>query len=67
MASDYGVADNGGVVIPIRLSQRDLGNLVGLARETVNMVLRDFKQRGLVDTTRTNIRISDPSRLRLVS
>jgi CRP/FNR family cyclic AMP-dependent transcriptional regulator len=67
MAADYGVKDNGGVVIPIRLNQRDLGNLVGLARETVNVVLQDFKQRGLVDATRRSIRIADPSRLRLVS
>lgn len=67
MASDYGVRDNGGVVIPIRLNQRDLGNLVGLARETVNVVLQEFRQRGLVDASRRNIRITDPSRLRLVS
>ena len=67
MAADYGVKDNGGVLIPIRLNQRDLGNLVGLARETVNVVLQDFKQRGLVDATRRHIRIADPSRLRLVS
>lgn len=67
MATDYGVTDNGGVLIPIRLNQRDLGNLVGLARETVNVVLQDFKQRGLVDATRRNIRIADPSGLRLVS
>jgi CRP-like cAMP-binding protein len=67
MATDYGVTDNGGVIIPIRLNQRDLGNLVGLARETVNAVLQDFKQRGLVETTRRSIRIADPSRLRLVS
>ena len=67
IASDYGVKDNGGVVIPIRLNQRDLGNLVGLARETVNVVLQEFKQDGLVDATRRSIRIIDPSRLRLVS
>jgi len=67
MAHAYGVKDNGGVLIPIRLNQRDLGNLVGLARETVNVVLQDFKQRGLVDATRRSIRIADPSRLRLVS
>lgn len=67
MAHDYGVRDNGGVVIPIRLNQRDLGNLVGLARETVNIVLQDFRQRGLVDATRRSIRIADPARLRLVS
>ncbi|MBI2186423.1 MAG: Crp/Fnr family transcriptional regulator [Acidobacteria bacterium] len=67
IASDYGVNDKGGVIIPIRLNQRDLGNLVGLARETVNVVLQEFKQEGLVDATRRSIRIIDPARLRLVS
>ncbi|MBI2186739.1 MAG: Crp/Fnr family transcriptional regulator [Acidobacteria bacterium] len=67
MATDYGIKDNGGVLIPIRLNQKDLGNLVGLARETVNAVLQDFKERGLIDATRRSIRITDPSRLRLVS
>lgn len=67
IAADYGIQDNDGVLIPIRLNQRDLGNLVGLARETVNVVLQDFKARGLVSAQRRSIRITDPSRLRLVS
>jgi CRP-like cAMP-binding protein len=67
LAGDYGVPDNEGILIPLRLNQADLGNLVGLARETVNIVLQDFKQRGLVEAGRRNIRISDPARLRAVS
>lgn len=67
LAADYGVPDNQGVLIPLRLNQADLGNLVGLARETVNMVLQDFKQRGLVEAGRRNIRINDPARLRAVA
>ncbi|HWK10774.1 MAG TPA: Crp/Fnr family transcriptional regulator [Vicinamibacterales bacterium] len=67
LATDYGIPDNEGVLIPLRLNQADLGNLVGLARETVNMVLQDFKQRGLVEAGRRNIRINDPGRLRSVA
>jgi CRP/FNR family transcriptional regulator, cyclic AMP receptor protein len=67
LAGDYGIPDSDGILIPLRLNQADLGNLVGLARETVNIVLQDFKQRGLVDAGRQNIRISDPARLRAVS
>ncbi len=66
LAADYGVPDNEGVLIPLRLNQADLGNLVGLAR-TVNVVLQDFKQRGLVEAGRRNIRITDPARLRGVA
>jgi CRP-like cAMP-binding protein len=67
LAGDYGVPDDQGILIPLRLNQADLGNLVGLARETVNVVLQDFKQRGLVEAGRRNIRIIDPVRLRVVA
>lgn len=67
LAADYGVPDSEGILVPLRLNQADLGNLVGLARETVNVVLQDFKQRGLVDAGRSSIRIIDPARLRAVS
>jgi CRP-like cAMP-binding protein len=67
LASDYGIPDNEGILVPLRLNQADLGNLVGLARETVNTVLQDFKRRGLVEAGRRNIRIIDPTRLRAES
>lgn len=66
LAADYGVPDSKGVLIPLRLNQTDLGNLVGLARETVNVVLQEFKQRGLVEADRRAIRINDPARFRSV-
>ena len=67
LAADYGVRDNAGIIISLRLSQGDLGNLVGLARETVNIVLQDFRQQGLVEADRQRIRIKDPDGLRAVT
>lgn len=67
LADDYGVADSDGILLPLRLSQADLGNLVGLTRETVNIVLQDLRQRGLVVAGRRSIRIADPAGLRAVS
>lgn len=67
LAADYGVKDDHGILIPIRLNQGDLGNLVGLARETVNIVLQDLRQRGLIEAGRQSIRLKDPDRLRSVS
>jgi CRP-like cAMP-binding protein len=67
LASDYGIRDQHGVVVPLRLNQADLGNLVGVARETVNIVLQDFKQRGLVEAGRRSIRIIDPVGLRTIA
>lgn len=67
LARDYGVRDSDGILIPIRLNQGDLGNLVGLARETVNIVLQDLRRRGLIETNRHNIRLKDPDKLRGVA
>lgn len=66
LGREYGVRDNSGILIPLRLNQRDLGNLVGLSRETVNGILQDFRHRGLVEADRQSIRIKDPDRLRAV-
>lgn len=66
LADQYGVADAAGTLIPLRLSQRDLANLVGLTRETVNMVLQDFRQRGLLEADRRSIRIKNAGALRAV-
>lgn len=66
LSTSYGVSDDQGVLISIRLNQGDLGNLVGLARETVNIVLQDLKRRGLVETDRRSIRLKHPDQLRAV-
>lgn len=38
----------GQVAIPLRLTQSDLGEIVGASRERVNQVIVDFKQRGFI-------------------
>jgi CRP/FNR family cyclic AMP-dependent transcriptional regulator len=49
MADRYGNPEAGCEVrIPLRLTQSDLGEIVGASRERVNQVIVDFKQRGLI-------------------
>ncbi|MGD9902784.1 MAG: cyclic nucleotide-binding domain-containing protein [Vicinamibacterales bacterium] len=67
LATECGVRDTRGVKLRIRLSQSDLGNLVGLARETVNIVLQDFRQRGLIEVDGRRIRIVDEAGLRRIA
>lgn len=64
LADECGARDSAGTLIRIRLNQTDIGNLVGLARETVNIVLQDFRQRGLIEIQGRRIRITDESGLR---
>jgi CRP-like cAMP-binding protein len=46
LAQEYGRKDeNGGVLIPLHLTQTDLADLVGASRVRVNRVLMEFKKR----------------------
>lgn len=67
LASEHGVPDAEGVVIPLRLSQSDLAHLVGLRRETVNAILHEWRDQGLVQANRRAIRLRDPERLRQIA
>ncbi len=66
LSDHHGIEDGDGVLLPLRLSQGDLGKLVGLTRETVNGILQVWRDQGLVEMDRRSIRISDPQRLRRV-
>jgi CRP/FNR family cyclic AMP-dependent transcriptional regulator len=49
LADRYGNLEAGGeVTIPLRLTQSDLGEIVGASRERVNQVMGELRQRGLV-------------------
>lgn len=47
-AKEYGAQVETGIVIPLRLTQDDLADLVGASRVHVNRVLNDYKRRGIV-------------------
>jgi CRP-like cAMP-binding protein len=48
LAQDYGVPARLGTRIEVKLSQKDLGTLVGSSREKVNKQLREWEAEGLV-------------------
>src|SRR5437899_3792975 len=53
--------------VKLQLSQRELGNLVGAARETVNKCLREWQRSGLVRIEGTSITIADRATLQGVA
>ncbi len=57
LARDHGVRDDHGVLLPLRLSQTDLANLIGVTRESVNLTLGDFRRRGLVELEGRTLRL----------
>jgi CRP-like cAMP-binding protein len=63
LSHQHGIKDGAGVLIPLRLSQGELGKLVGLTRETVNAILQVWREQGIVEVDRRRIRLRDSERL----
>jgi CRP/FNR family cyclic AMP-dependent transcriptional regulator len=60
LAMGYGEkADDGGVVIPLPLTQMELGELAGVAVSTTERVLAEFRREGLIQTGYREIAIRD--------
>ena len=57
VAATYASADGGDIVVP--LTQEDLAGLAGTTRETVNRVLRQEAERGLIALGRGRITVLD--------
>lgn len=43
--------------MPVRLSRREIAELLGLTIETVSRLISEFRRDGLIDTTRSSVRI----------
>lgn len=58
LARIHGIAGNGGTELGLRLPQEQLGAMLGVTRQSVNRVLRDFERGGLIgiDYNRITIR-----------
>jgi CRP/FNR family transcriptional regulator len=63
LARQHGVRDERGVLLPLRLSQSDIANLIGVTRESVNLALADFRRQGLVTLEGRSIRLPEPQAL----
>ena len=67
LAAEHGVADSRGALIPLKLSQQDLANLIGVTRESVNLALSDFRARGLVESAGRSLRVLQAEKLRALT
>ena len=66
LAAEFGVGDDTGTVIDIKipLTQKDLAEMVGATRESINKELGELKKAGLVATRGKTICILDWARLK---
>jgi CRP/FNR family transcriptional regulator, cyclic AMP receptor protein len=64
LAEDYGRPTSSGVRIDLRLSQRDLSNLVASSRESVNKQLRIWREDGVIELEEGFLLLRRPDELR---
>jgi CRP/FNR family cyclic AMP-dependent transcriptional regulator len=67
LAQKHGKPDGRHIRIPVRLSQQDLGSMVGATRESVNKQLRKWAQSGVLLSATGCVTISDLPALRAIS
>jgi CRP-like cAMP-binding protein len=64
LAEDYGRPNSSGTRIDLKLSQRELSNLVASSRESVNKQLRAWRENGTLDLEAGFIVLRRPAELR---
>jgi CRP-like cAMP-binding protein len=64
LAECHGEATEDGMRITLPLTQRDLGQMVGVTREKINRALEEFEQGGVLTNGRHRITIQRPELLR---
>ena len=67
LADGYGTDTAQGLKLGIRLSQEELGHMLGATRESINKGLRALQHRGAIFYDRGHLVISDPEALRRIA
>jgi len=62
--SPYGRQEDDAVRIDLHLVQKDLADMIGATRESVNKEMKILREKGLVTTTGSTIRVLNLERLR---
>ncbi len=60
LCRDFGVPDNKGITIDLRLSHQSIAEAIGSTRVTITRLLGDLKSTGLVQIDRKKITVLDP-------
>jgi CRP/FNR family transcriptional regulator, cyclic AMP receptor protein len=64
LADEYGEPADAGILVGLRISQRELAGWVGASREAVNKALQELQRRGLIAIGRRQITVLDREGLR---
>ncbi len=63
LGETFGRRESGSMEISLRLTQKDLADMVGATRESINKELRALREKGIVSVSGQTLRINDVTRL----
>ena len=64
LAESYGQKDGDRVYIDLNLTQKELGDMIGSTRESINKELKILRDKGLITMQENKIQIIDITRLK---
>lgn len=64
LAEDQGKPEEGGIVLPVNITDEELGKLIGARREAVSRVLSALKDLGIAEKVKRKIYVKDTLALR---
>ena len=67
LSEKFGQFTHHGTTLALRLTNRDIGNMIGTTRETVNRTLNKFWDEGLIDMSTSNIIIKNLDGLKAIA
>ena len=67
LAGSYGEKTESGTRITLKLSQQDLGNLLGTSRESINKQVRAWQAKGLISVDQGLITLHRPDEIEMLS
>ena len=67
LADGYGIETENGLRLGIRLSQEDLGHMLGVTRESINKGLRALQEQGVIRYDQGHLVIPELARLRRIA
>ncbi|MSP59800.1 MAG: Crp/Fnr family transcriptional regulator [Myxococcales bacterium] len=67
LAVEYGVEDERGTLLALKITHQEMANLIGSTRETVSLTLSQFKRKGLIQTEGRKVILADRDGLKALA
>jgi CRP-like cAMP-binding protein len=67
LAVEYGVEDERGTLVALKITHQEMANLIGSTRETVSLTLSQFKRKGLIQTDGRKVILADREGLKALA